>query len=332
MRKTWLTLAGTLLLSTVVWGQAGNQNQIVAVTVQLFAPEGGPLQETVIITLIAEDGHRPPEDFYTDSRGSQTFVNLRAMVNYAIVVKSDGRRWGDTRYSFLPVGRRMSVAVQLSNMPRKLEEKNGSSVSMYSLKQDVPRAARREYDQALDQLDKDDLPRAQKHLERAVQLFPDYVEALNELAVLQMKAGELAPAEQNLRHALGIDTAAVLPLLNLGLCLMRQEKYAPAVEPLEKATQLAPTNARAYMLLGSAQMAAGSADPAELSLQRAYELGGKNMARANLELARLYARKSLYERAVASLTKYLDDVPDDPNSASLKETLERLRAAARGKS
>lgn len=312
-------------------GGIGSQCSEVQVNVRIYAPQGGPLQETIRFTLVAEDGHRPPEDFYTDSRGIYNFSSLRPLRNYTILVPGDGRRFGDTRHSFIAMCRQMSVPVQLSDVMLRQESK-GPSVSLYSLKQDVPRAARREYDQAIDQLEKDDATRALKHLERAVQLFPDYVEALNELAVLQMKAGELAAAEQNLRHALSIDAAAVLPLLNLGLVLMRQEKYADAIEPLEKATQLAPANARAYMLLGSAQMAAGRAEPAELSLQRAYELGGKNMARANLELARLYARRSLYDRAVASLSKYLDDVPDDPNSASLKETLERLRAAARGKS
>lgn len=301
----------------------------VHVTIQLKGPNGGPMQEVTRITLVAEDAHRPPEDFYTGSNGSASLGELKQRVNYAVVVASDGLRWGDTRHSFMAMGRRMNVAVQLEPLRRAVVTSGGPSVSAYSLRQDVPRAARREYDLALAQIEKDDLERAQKHLEQAVELFPDYVEALNELAVLLMKAEKPAEAEVHLRHALSIDTAAVRPQLNLGLSLLRQRKYPPAVESLERATQLDPTNAQAHLLLGSAYLGTGDASNAEKVWLRAYELGGKRMARANLELARLYARAGLYDRAISALSKYLEEVPDDPNTESLKETLARLRAAAR---
>lgn len=301
--------------------------RVTDVVGQVLAPEGGPLSTHLRFQLITENGSRPPEYMYTDSKGGFTILGLVAFERYSILVESDGATYGRTVHSFMTSGRRMTLRVLLNRFERPLADLKGNSVSVAELKQHVPREARREYDAAIKRMLRQDHAGARAQLERALAIFPDFVAARNELATLLMKQGKLAEAEQHLQHALRVDASAVHPLLNLGLCLYRQEKYAEAIVHLEKAIQLQPGHATGQMLLGIALVMSGREDRAEPVLARAYELGGKSCARANFYLSRLYARKKDYSRAAAALETYLRDAPDDPNRRDLERTLEKLRDA-----
>jgi Tfp pilus assembly protein PilF len=197
------------------------------------------------------------------------------------------------------------------------------------LNQSIPRAARNEYGAAVEQLAKGDLDRARKSFHRAIELYPEFVEARSELAALHMRDGDNARAEALLRRALEIDNSAVRATLNLGLCLYRQQRYADALPFLERGVQLQPVNGHAHMLLGITLVLSGDDARAEPILLRAYEQGGKHCARAQYYLSRLYTRQKNYPRAAGALELYLRDLPDDPDAESLRATLTKLRAAVR---
>jgi Flp pilus assembly protein TadD len=242
------------------------------------------------------------------------------------VVESDGKNWATTTVNFMPMGRRPTVQVYLQPY-RSSKPAHGGAVSAADLRQDVPRAARKAYEAAVEVIQKKGYELAKPHLERAIELFPDFVEARNELAVARMKGGDVAGAEILLRRAIAIDPAAPRPQMNLGLCLYRQGLYAQAAAPLERAIQLEPGNYRSHLLLGITLVMAGDDPRAEPTLLKAYELGGTSAARAQYYLARFYTRKKQYDRAARALETYLADAPADPYAGELRTTLVKLRAA-----
>lgn len=292
---------------------------------QFYLPWGEPLQQSIRFQLLSDNASRPPDYVFTDSKGSFILYRLRAYATYSIVVESDGKTWGPTTSRFL-VGGGRSPTVQIQLEPfRKDPVPGGKSISSASLQQKVPGPARKQFESALKLIDKSKYADAQPLLERAIELFPDYVEARNELAVALLKSGNLADAEQHLRRALAVDSTAVRPLLNLGLCLQRQQRYADAEPFLEKAVQLRPDHAVSLLLLGTNLVLSGDDTHAEAQLMRAYDLGGTEVARANLLLAQLYTRRKDYARAAAALETYLRDVPDAPDAAQLRSVLDQLR-------
>jgi Tfp pilus assembly protein PilF len=206
---------------------------------------------------------------------------------------------------------------------------SAASVSVAELNQSIPRAARNEYGAAVEQLAMGDSDRARKSFLRAIELYPDFVEARSELAALHMRDGDNAGAEALLRRALKIDNSAVRANLNLGLCLYRQRRYADALPFLERGVQLQPMNGHAHMLLGITLVLSGDDARAEPILLRAYEQGGKHCALVQYYLSRLYTRQKNYPRAAEALELYLRDLPDEPDAESLRATLTKLRAAAR---
>ena len=289
-------------------------------------PGGAPFQGNIRIQLSGEDGQRPPEYFFTDSKGAFVLMNLSQGASYTLVVESDGKNWATTRETFWALGPRPYVTVHLR--PLESTHTSGAAVSVAELNQNVPRGARKEFETAVEQLAGGDVARARKGFERAIELFPDYVDARSELAVLLMREGDLARAETLLRHAIEIDSAAARPQLNLGLCLYRQQRYADALPFLERGVQLQPVNPNGNLVFGITLVMAGNDARAEPVLRTAYEQGGKAYAKAELYLSRLYTRQKKYGPAAEALDTYLRDVPGDPDADSLRATLGKLRAAS----
>lgn len=303
-------------------------NAPVNVIGQVFAPGGGVLQQQVRLEVKGDNGLRPPEYIFTDSNGRFVIYQVTQLASYTITVETDEKNWATTVTNFLvSAGRRPSVEVYLRPLERTRGPK-GSSVSVASMQQDVPEKARKQFDSAVELIAKGESAKARPMLEQAIELYPDFIEARNELSVMLMKEENLPAAEAQLRRALAVDATAVRPLLNLGLCLFRQEKNYDAMPFLEKAVQLEPENARAHMLLGMVLVRLGDDHRAAPVLTRAYDLGGRSQAKAQYYLAQLYARQKSFKRAAKALETYLQDVPDDPNADHLKDVLLRLRASS----
>lgn len=320
-----LPLLGLVFFCNHAFAQALS-SPTVNVRGQIYAPNGAPMQGNIRFRLSGEDGRRPPEIFDTDSKGSFIIYGLTQGASFTLVVDSDGKNWATTTARFYALGPRPFVTIHLR--PMESVASTGASVSVAELHQNVPRGARREYESAVEQLAAGDVERARKSFQQAIDLYPDFVEARSELAVILMRDGQLAQAETLLRRALEIDTAAVRPALNLGLCLYRQQRYADALPFLERGVQLQPVNAKAHLLLGITLLMSGDEARAEPVLLRAYEQGGKHCARAQFYLSHLYTRQKNYARAAEALETYLRDLPDEPNAESLRATLAKLRAAA----
>lgn len=300
--------------------------QVSNVIGQVYAPLGGPVQQVLRLEFRGDDAYRPPEFVFTDSNGRFVLLAVVQDVSYTITVESDGQNWDKTSTRFIPSGRRPTVQVYL----RALEKRHGVpglAISATELSQEVPRAARKDFDAALELMTQGQTEQARVLLESALKTFPDFVEAHNELAVVLMRAGDLVGAEAHLRRAVEVDSAASRPLLNLGLCLHRQQRFADSLPFLKKAVQLQPSHPTAHLLYGTALMKTRALDLAEPTLLRAYELGGARVARAQYYLSWIYTQRKDYTRAVTALEVFLRDAPNDPEAGSLEKTLIRLRAA-----
>lgn len=298
----------------------------VSIRGQIYAPDGTAMLANIRFRLSSDEGQGPAEDLFTDSKGSFELPNKVQDASYTLTVESDGKNWATTKERFNAIGPRPFILVHL--LPLEGSRVAGASISVAELNKNVPRAARRQFETAVEQLAAGDADHARKGFERAIELYPDFVEARSELAVVLMRNGDLTRAETLLRRAVELDAGAVRPQLNLGLCLYRQQRFTDALPFLERGVQLQPVNPNANLLYGIALAMTGDDVRAEPVLVRAYEQGGKAYAMAQLHLTRLYTRQKKYDRAAAALEAYLRDVPGDPNAESLRATLVKLRAAA----
>jgi tetratricopeptide (TPR) repeat protein len=109
------------------------------------------------------------------------------------------------------------------------------------------------------------LEEAVQHLERTLQLKPDYADAHNNLGGVLAKQHKVAEAIQCYEQALGYNPAYAEAHCNLGVALAAQGKLAEAIQHFERAVQLKPGYAEAHCYLGIAF--AGQGRPAEAAAQ-----------------------------------------------------------------
>jgi tetratricopeptide (TPR) repeat protein len=141
-------------------------------------------------------------------------------------------------------------------------------------------------------------------------------------------AGEWAEAEAEIKRALSVKGADKIDLkVKLGMVSIRQGKFAEARSALDEAVKAEPDNALAQLNYGIASLQTGALDEAESALARAYRLGGAKMAGAQLMLGQVYFNKKDYPRAIQAFETYLRDMPDAPNAAQVRESIQKLREA-----
>ncbi|HET9529604.1 MAG TPA: tetratricopeptide repeat protein [Blastocatellia bacterium] len=140
--------------------------------------------------------------------------------------------------------------------------------------------------------------------------------------------GEWAKAEDEIRRAMAIKDADKTDLkVKLGMVSIRQGKFAEASEALSQAVASEPDNGLAQFNYGIALLQLGKLEEAESALTRAYKIEGPRMAGAQLMLGQVYFKKNNYPKAIEAFETYLKDMPDAPNAAQVRESIQKLRDA-----
>lgn len=136
-------------------------------------------------------------------------------------------------------------------------------------------------------------------------------------------------AEQQLRAGLKDETldrnARADAHLKLGRVLTSQERHGIAAVELEKAVELEPESASAQLYLGAAYVRLRKLAEAEPALLKAYALGGKSAASAQLLLGQLYYNQQKYEPALRAFEQFLADLPTASNVPQIKEIVAKLK-------
>ena len=155
-----------------------------------------------------------------------------------------------------------------------------------------------------------------------------YAEALSE-------TGKFAEAEKLLRavcdDANVNDTIRAEAHFRLGALFNKQSRFADAVPEFEQAVKLQPRMTMAHLQMGGALLQLKRLPEAERELLTAYGLGGPKAGAAQLLLGQTYHAQGKYELAIQAFEKYLQDVPNAPNAAKVKDAIEKIRAALKEK-
>lgn len=136
-------------------------------------------------------------------------------------------------------------------------------------------------------------------------------------------------AEQQLRTGLKDESlersARAEALVKLGRVLSSQERYGAAAVEIEKAAALEPESASVQLYLGAAYAQLNKLVEAEPALQKAYTLGGKRVATAQLLLGQLYYNQQKFEPALRAFEQFISDMPTASNVSQIKEVVEKIK-------
>jgi tetratricopeptide (TPR) repeat protein len=282
---------------------------------------GNVVPQAVQVTLLNARGTQAR--LYSDNQG-QFEIRTLPPGEYTIQVEGDHLVYEVTseRVDVL-VGTPSFVTLTLKEKATSTT-RSGGVVSVSELSKEVPQKARKEFERASKSANEGKTDEAIEHLRLAIQEYPNFVMAHNDLGVQLLGQGKVDEAASEFRAALQIDAKAFNPNLNLGLVLVRQQKYEEAVEILRKALALDSTSPAAHLYLGLALKGIGDLQAAEPELKSAYSAGGDASSIALFHLGDLYLKLGNRTLAREAFELYLRQSPNGTYAAQARQLINRL--------
>jgi tetratricopeptide (TPR) repeat protein len=189
----------------------------------------------------------------------------------------------------------------------------------------IPEKALRDYEDAQKDLAKSDTEAAIAHLNRAVELAPQFANAWNNLGTIAYQTRNFERAEACFRRALEADETAFEPLVNLGGVLVTLHKLDEAWKYNVAAVLARPNDALANAQLGMTYFEMGSLPLAEKHLLKALEVDPAHFSHPQLFLAEIHLRRNDRKAAAADLEDFLKYHPDWPQAAAMRQKMAEWR-------
>jgi len=168
------------------------------------------------------------------------------------------------------------------------------------------------YNRAMAEQAAGDARAAEKGYRRALEIKPDYVDALAGLGGVLVAAGRIEEAERCCRKALRLQPGAPRLLYNLGAVLIARGAFDEAIAHTREALAVAPDYAEAHANLGTALLgiedfaAATAALGEAIRLKPDYAEAHHNLGLAHLGEGRIEDAIACFEKAVALRPDYVE--------------------------
>lgn len=277
---------------------------------------------------IQDENYQPLYTAFVDSSGR--FTKRVRTGRYIIRIETTGTPYEEHQTGWIELSSLRKVGGASEVYPidftlkfRKGEAPPGTTTTVFA--QDVPRPALKEYEKATKELKNSKSDQAIAALKKAVEIFPDYYDALEALGIEDVKTGRYDDAIPLLTHAVQINKRSPRCMYGLGVAYLKLNRLQEAVEWLEKSSQLEPNSANTQMMLGLAYGTGGALDKSEAALKKALQIGGMAAAEAHFYLAGLYNKQEKFGDARQELEAYLKDAKNLKDPAQVKAMIENLK-------
>ncbi|HKA16724.1 MAG TPA: tetratricopeptide repeat protein [Blastocatellia bacterium] len=300
-----------------------------------------PLSELRV--FLQNDAYSQIATAYTDGAGRFRFTNIASGIYYVQVEpgtlaydrqtqRVEARAFNERRGGGGEVFRVEIVlkASEPSKTARTDAIPGNEAIHFY---QSVPEPAKKEYTNGVKSLSKNDLKAAMTSLNRAIQMFPDYYDALELLGTEYVKQKQYQPALPLLAHALEVNKDGWRAAYSLGIAQFESGQRSEAVRSLRRAVELNPNSANTNMWLGLTL----APDPeargeAIQALEKAVTLAKDSVPMAYFYLGGLYSKNNQFREAANAFETLLRIAPQIGERDKLKKLIEEYRQKAKAQS
>ena len=192
--------------------------------------------------------------------------------------------------------------------------------------QEVPEPARKQYQKGAELLEKSNKRQeAFAALKSAIEIFPQYFDALEMLGTEQVRDAQYEAAVPLLTKALEVNSRAYASCFALGVAQFNLKQLQPSIESFRRAISLNEKSINANLWLGIALRQTSRLDEAESYLKRADVLAESKLPEAHWQLALLFNQVKRFKEAADELEKFLKVQPDARDVELIKKLIQRLR-------
>ncbi|HUQ50114.1 MAG TPA: tetratricopeptide repeat protein [Terriglobales bacterium] len=209
---------------------------------------------------------------------------------------------------------------------------NGTSVQPSStntipaVRLNVPPRALSELEKGTRALSDQSWKAARSSFEKAIEIYPSYDLAYNNLGVVLMELGETAKGRQAFEKAVELNGSFPRALINLAKIELAEKRFAQAYLLLQKAASTEPLNPQAWFLSTQAALYAEDPDAAIASAQRLHSLEHASYAVAHYLAGKAFEARDLKDQALQEYETFIKEAPQDPNVPLAQKQIQRLKS------
>lgn len=142
--------------------------------------------------------------------------------------------------------------------------------------QKFPNSAQLQFEQAWYEQRSGQATNAAQHLQRAIELDPNYDEPHYFLGGILLDQGKLDEATQHLEKAVSLRPNYTAASVALGRALMEQERFEEAIKVLESAAQQSPNHPQPHLMLSRLYYRTGNLEKSQSAKQKSLQLRRTN--------------------------------------------------------
>jgi tetratricopeptide (TPR) repeat protein len=201
----------------------------------------------------------------------------------------------------------------------------GPVVSAAEVDPNVPNTARKEYEKGTRLAADEKITEAIDRFKQAIQIYPAYLMARNDLGVQYLKLKRTSEAVEQFEGAIEINPKAFNPRLNIGIALVNQKKYTNAIDHLAQAISINSSSPSAHLYFGIASLETDDLETALREIDTSQSMGGAEYSVAYYFRARVAMKKGEREQAISQLNTYLKNAPNGEYALKAKRLLEEIK-------
>ena len=324
LKFNWLVVFVIVLLSAPLANAQGARTRSLPVTVhgQVRYAHGGTPAENVLVRLESFNGGLDGE-MMTDRTGKFQFSGMPP-AQYVIKIHLPG---------FMDQQRQIDLQTTTSDyvlfqlLPEVKAADRVSPAKTRLVDASVPAEAQREFERAQSAIQSeraDRLEECARHLERAIAIYPKFLEAELQLGTVYMDLNQPDEAERALRRALEINPNTPNALFALGELKLQEKRYSEAERVLLDGLNLENRSWQGHFTLGRVYWYTGDLAKAGRQVAITIQLN-PGFAEAHLLGANILLRAGKRQDAVLEFEEYLRLAPNGQYSDQVRATLQRLK-------
>ena len=299
--------------------------------VRVTFTNGRPCNIRVRVQLMDSASTNPVAEGYTNDSGMIEFNNVE-IGNYHLIISGQGIEETDSGM-FEVDPRRLSqiqyVAVKRASSTEETATSAGGAPTVGAADLNIPENAAKEFDRATALMVKQDWKKAIERLNRALQIYPNYAAAYNNLGVIYARLGDREHEREALQKAISLNDHFAPAFVNLARMAIADHDLPNADILLGKASAADPTDVQTLILLANVELLERHYDLAIANCQKAHSLAKESHALAHYIAARAFEHENRPSEAIAELQAFLSEESSGDRAESVRRELAVLQARNR---
>ncbi len=263
----------------------------------------------------------------TDERGRATFSAVPAGYYYASVTGIGVQTTDGSEFEIIDNEGAHTETVRIKAPEDASAGKAGGGAVVSTSELKIPEKAQKEFDKGVDAFSAGDNNKAEASFKKAIEDYPKYANAYNNLGVLYMKTSQPAQAKEAFAKSVAIDDKFVPGYVNLARLSFAGHNYPEAEATLGKALAIAPDNLEALTLLATSEYMNKENEKALANVRRIHSLPNHQaFSGVHLLAAQILMSENDRDQAIDQYIAFLQESPQDLRVPAVRKTLAEMKA------